>query len=62
MCIAKRFFRRTKDLERLEIQDEFKQILEFAIQRGNEDTNITVQEFVNELAIQLKTLLEKTKA
>jgi len=50
------------DLERLEIQDEFKQILEFAIQRGNEDSKITVQEFVNELAIQLKTLLDKSEA
>lgn len=49
-------------MERLEIQDEFKQILEFAIQRGNEDSNITVQEFVNELAIQLRKLLDKTKA
>jgi len=49
-------------LERPEIQEEFKQILEFAIQHGNENMGITVQEFVNELANQLKPLVEKANS
>jgi len=49
-------------LERPEIQEELKQILEFAIQRGNENMGITVQEFVNELANQLKPLVEKANS
>ncbi|WP_168193807.1 hypothetical protein [Lysinibacillus sp. SGAir0095] len=47
-------------MEGMDIQEEFKQILEYAIQRGNENEQITVKEFVNELAIHLKPLVEKS--
>ncbi|WP_158582900.1 hypothetical protein [Lysinibacillus yapensis] len=46
-------------MKNMEIQEEFKQILEYAIQRGNENENITVKEFVNELATHLKPLVDK---
>lgn len=45
-----------------EIQEELKQILEYAIQRDNENEGITVQEFVSELAMHLKPLVEKANA
>lgn len=48
-------------LERLEVQEAFKEILEVAIQRGNEQQGITVQEFVRELKEQLIHLLDKAK-
>jgi len=57
-----RIFEEDIELERPEIQEEFKQILEFAIQKGNENMGITVQEFVNELANQLKPLVEKANS
>lgn len=41
-----------------EIQEEFKKILEYGIRRGNENS-ITVQEFVSEMADQLRELMEK---
>lgn len=41
-----------------EIQDEFKKILEYGIRRGNEDS-VTVHEIVNDLAEQLRELMEK---
>lgn len=50
------------DMESVDIQEEFKQILEYAIQRGNGNEQITVKEFVNELATHLKPLVEKTNA
>ncbi|MFC7685315.1 hypothetical protein [Ureibacillus sp. GCM10028918] len=49
-------------MERMDIQEEFKQILEYAIQRGNENEQITVKELVSELATHLKPLVEKTNA
>lgn len=53
------FYRGFLNLERPDIQEEFKHILESAIQRGNEGLGITVQDFVNELVNQLKPLVEK---
>lgn len=47
-------------LDRPELQEEFKQILEFAIQRGNENLGITLEEFMSELTSQLRNLFEKT--
>ncbi|MDN4495123.1 hypothetical protein [Ureibacillus aquaedulcis] len=46
-------------MERPEIQEEFKQILELSIQRGNENAGITLEEFMTELTSQLRGLLEK---
>ena len=46
-------------LDRPEILEEFKQILEFAIQRGNEDMGITLEEFMQEITNQLRPLFEK---
>lgn len=48
-------------MERFEVQEAFKEILEVAIQRGNEQQGITVQEFVNELKEQLTYLLDHAK-
>ncbi|MFC7685306.1 hypothetical protein [Ureibacillus sp. GCM10028918] len=47
-------------MERPEIQEEFKQILELSIQRGNENLGMTLDEFMSELTSQLRLLLEKT--
>ncbi|WP_168193808.1 hypothetical protein [Lysinibacillus sp. SGAir0095] len=46
-------------MDRPEILEEFKQILEFAIQRGNEDMGITLEEFMQEITNQLRPLFEK---
>ncbi|MDN4495129.1 hypothetical protein [Ureibacillus aquaedulcis] len=48
-------------MERFEVQEALKEILEGAIQRGNEQKGVTVQEFVNELKEQLENLLGKVK-
>ena len=52
-------FRRYIEVE-MEVQETLKEILEGAIQLGNTQEGITVQEFVNELKEQMKYLLEKT--
>ncbi len=49
-------------LERPEIQEEFKQVLESAIQRGNEEIGITLEEFMNELRSQLRLIFDKNNA
>ncbi len=48
-------------MKRFEEQEALKEILEGAIQRGNEQQGITVQEFVDELKEQLTYLLDKAK-
>ncbi|PYF06041.1 hypothetical protein [Ureibacillus chungkukjangi] len=46
-------------MDRPEKLEEFKQILEFAIQRGNEDMGITLEELLQEITSQLRPLFEK---
>lgn len=42
-----------------EIKEEFKEILLYGIQRGNEEQSITANDLVNELTEKMKELLEK---
>ena len=45
----------------LELNDEFKKILEYGYTLGNENKTIKASEFIEEISTQLKILLENSK-
>lgn len=44
----------------VELNEEFKKILEYGYKLGNENRTIKANEFIEELSAQLKVLLENT--
>lgn len=44
-----------------ELQEEFKRILEYGYQRGNESDSIKTDDIIRELSEQLRSLLDKNK-
>jgi len=45
----------------VELQEEFKRILEYGYRRGNEKDSIKMADFIGELSKQLSILLDKNK-
>ena len=45
----------------LELNDEFKKILEYGYTLGNENKTIKASEFIEEISAQLKVLFENAK-
>ncbi|MEK3952609.1 hypothetical protein [Psychrobacillus sp. FSL K6-1464] len=45
----------------IELNDEFKKILEYGYILGNENKTIKANEFIDEMSAQLKVLFERTK-
>ncbi|GGA20087.1 MULTISPECIES: hypothetical protein [Psychrobacillus] len=44
-----------------ELQEEFKRILEYGYNRGNENDSIKTDDIIKELSEQLRSLLDKSK-
>ncbi|MDI2587582.1 hypothetical protein OR571_10790 [Psychrobacillus sp. NEAU-3TGS] len=44
-----------------ELQEEFKRILEYGYNRGNENESIKTDDIIKELSEQLRSLLDKSK-